>query len=389
MLPISAIVGVSTVGYLLDQFLKKKNYEETNENANIPQDEIHQCADQYQWNYLESFDDVTNENNTLNIPSNIPSNKMGSYTFGPLYQSGPNKNEPSPLTPSSVDSLPGIYPLNNNEPEYFINTEKRPVENFTHNNMVPFFRGSSTKQCMKGTGVPSGNYDADNYNLGNDNRSPYHQKLGIFTGYDETYLHKREAPEFFSPLERRDKNTIPGENPESVRPELDRYTTSILRKPDEKPFESIQVGPGLNLDYNMPNDSKGFNSGLSTQIKPNNINEYKINQLSSRVAGEKYQYSNLPQALPGTGPAFKTSENSILDKFGNVDSNNSVIQNGMYGVPNNRPDISSIDILARRPLVETPASVVAPMVYSNSILPSKTKRRENTNVSFGGSVQIK
>ena len=62
MLPISAIVGVSTVGYLFDQYLREKNFDENNEDStNIPVDNINGCADQYPWNFIDSFDDVNVE----------------------------------------------------------------------------------------------------------------------------------------------------------------------------------------------------------------------------------------------------------------------------------------------------------------------------------------
>ena len=61
----------------------------------------------------------------------------------------------------------------------------------------------------------------------------------------------------------------------------------------------------------------------------------------------------------------------------------------MYGVPNKKVPLSSIDNLSRRPMTATPASIQAPMHYSNHVFPSATNRRTVTNVEFGQSVEIK
>ena len=377
MLPISAIVGVSTVGYLLDQVLKEAEFNENNEDNEIPIQSINGCADQYPWNFIDSFENtITNNESNKNI--NI---------------------EPSPLNPQNIITPSNITAVNNAgnpSPEYLINANERPVDDFVVNMMVPHFKGTSTNQDMRGTGVAQANVTSEDFNLGNDYRTPYNTTLSTFVGCDNTYLHKREAPNFFSPLERRDRFTIPGDDVSAQRPLRDRFTTSLLTKNDEAPFERQLVGPGINVDADLPNDGQGYNSGISTQIKPNNVNAYRKTQLPGRIAGTKYQASNLPEALPGTGPSFESFKNSKTNDYawdntnnGMIDSQKLINEGSMYGVPVKKPSLSTELTPDRRPFTATPALVQAPMHYSNYIFPSGTNRRTVTNVSFGQSIEIK
>ena len=344
MEPITAILGVSALGYLLS---KNKNNEKFNNIENF-ESNINPSIENYPWNHIEQFgetEQLVEKEKTLN---------------------------PSPLSTSFINSPSNIEALNNaGDPpaDYFLNANKRSVEDFTVGNMVPFFSGSSTKQDMRGTGVSQANVNSDNFNLGNDNSTSNYATLATFTGIDDTYLHKRETPNFFSPNERRDRSTIPGEDASAQRPIRDRYTTSLLTKNDEKPFESIMVGPGLNIEANMPNDGQGYNSGLTNRVMPSNVGAYKLTQHSGRITGTNWQGAMNPTALPGSGPSFKE---------GKTDS--------MYGVPSkNKTPYYTLD---DRPLTGTPANTQAPMNYSAVILPSGTDKRTTTNVQFGDSIEI-
>lgn len=384
MLPISAIVGVSTVGYLLDQLFREAEFDENNnKNNEIPVENINGCADQYPWNFVESFED-----SKINNDKKINNNSNNIYI------------EPNPLNPQPIDSPANIIAVNNAgnpPPDYLINGTERPVQDFVVNNMVPYFKGTSTNQDMRGTGVAQANVLSEDFNLGNDYKTPNNTLLSTFVGCDSTYMHNREVPALFSPLEQRTTFTIPGEKAPAQRPLRDRFTDSLLTKNDEAPFERQLVGPGINVDSDLPNDGQGFNSGISTQIKPNNVNAYRLTQLPGRIAGTKYQTSNLPESLPGTGPSFESFQNSktngyawennITDKNGMIDSQKLINQGSMYGVPNKKDPL--LMDLERRPLTGTPAVTQAPMNYSNYIFPSATERRTTTNVSFGQSVKIK
>lgn len=360
MEPISVIVGVSTIGYLIDQYKNMNNFNLKQKNE-IPVSNMNPCSEQYPWNYVENFEKL--EDKQIN-----------------------------PLTPTPVISPSSINSINNaGEPpaDYLKNANDRPIQDFVVNNQVPYFRGNGTNQDMRGTGVEQGNINYDNFNTGNEGFTPSYTTLATFTGFDNTYLHKREAPNFFSPLERRDANTIPAEQPEAQRPLRDRYTTSILTKNEQAPIEKQIVGPGLNISPDMPNDGQGFNSGLQNRVMPNNYNAYRISQFGGMVRGTSSQLPSLPTALPGTGPALNSDTNSLSTQ---VDNNQKEMQNldnlneNMYGVPSkNKTPFWTLD---DRPLSANPALIQAPMTYSNPILPSGTNKRQEINVSFGESIKI-
>ena len=73
MLPISAVVGVSTIGYLLDQVFRENEFNASNKVSKIPVSNIDGCAEQYPWNFIETFDDLNKETNTF-----VPNNKISS-----------------------------------------------------------------------------------------------------------------------------------------------------------------------------------------------------------------------------------------------------------------------------------------------------------------------
>ena len=93
------------------------------------------------------------------------------------------------------EEFSNVIAVNDPTSDMLLDLKERPITDFYHNNMVPFYKGS-VKQNMAGTGVPSGNYVDGNkpgtVNSGFDNSTPYTTQLSTFTGQDSTYLHKRE-----------------------------------------------------------------------------------------------------------------------------------------------------------------------------------------------------
>lgn len=169
-----------------------------------------------------------------------------------------------------------------------LDIEKRPIEQFSHNNMVPFY-GPKLTQNMHSSGVPQAgdNNSCKANKAGFADVTPWRDKLQTFTGCDEMYMHKREAPRMFSPSEQATGWVF---GTPSFRPDLDRYKTSVWRRNNETPVEKQQVGPGIALDYSVP-AAGGFQQ--FTRILPNNITNYKANQLEGRVAGGKW-FTNHP-----------------------------------------------------------------------------------------------
>ena len=62
MEPISVIVGISTIGYLIDQYKNMKNFNNKQLDS-IPNKNINPIANQYPWNYIENFEETNNETN--------------------------------------------------------------------------------------------------------------------------------------------------------------------------------------------------------------------------------------------------------------------------------------------------------------------------------------
>jgi len=241
----------------------------------------------------------------------------------------------------------------------------RPIADFVHNNMVPFY-GGSVKQSMAGTGVKSGNYtDGVDVNSGFDDTTPYQNKLNFFTGMDDTYLHKRETGPLYSPAEQQEGwvHGMP-----AFRPDDDRYTQSMFIRNDLAPCEQEMVGPGMDIGADVP-ASGGFHD--LTRILPNNVSDYKANQLAGRVkAGKMRLGGEEPTALPGVGMGGSLSGGGSDDA---------------PGVSKNRPDTFYSQV--RRPTMTTKVGFVADNEilrpdYNVSLKPGNAKRSQ-TNYGFG------
>ena len=266
-------------------------------------------------------------------------------------------NEGTPVNPE--------IPTNDPTSENLLDMKTRPMTDFIHNNMVPFY-GSSVKQNMAGTGVASGNYiDGVNVDSGFDDTTPYQDKLNNFTGLDDTYLHKREGGPQFSPAEQQMGwvNGMP-----AFRPDEERYKVSIFTRNDMAPCEQEQVGPGLNIDPSIPAQG-GYQQ--YTRVLPNNVGNYKANQLENRVIEQQWQLGGQePTAYPGVG----------LGALGD--------DNGGPGVSKNRPN--TFYSQTRYPTMTTKASqsISGDEVRADWNVSKRPNNatREQTNYGFGSIV---
>jgi hypothetical protein len=166
---------------------------------------------------------------------------------------------------------------------YLTQIQRRPVSQFSHNNMVPMY-GAKLTQNMRATGVPQAgdNNSSEASTDGFADQTPWKQKLANFTGCDDMWMHKRETETMFSPAEQQ-TGWVNGSP--AIRPDLDRYKTNVWQRNNESPVEKIQVGPGIGLDYNVP--AAGGHQQF-TRILPNNVDNYKSNQLEGRVHAGKW-----------------------------------------------------------------------------------------------------
>ena len=221
-----------------------------------------------------------------------------------------------PAFPESVNYSTGPLktPLENRIKEDskvdLLDMNKRTMSDFLNNNFIPNRKADT--QNMNGTGVRTGNFTPDDYNMGGDpGQFMSRTDMGFGPGCDPTYMHKRASGPRFSPS---DNATWINGRPD-IRPELDRFKMDIRNKNFESPCEKIfYVGPGTGIDPSI-SAAGGFNAGLNNRVTPNNIFNYKTNQLPGAVVKGKYYSAELPTANPGTGK--------------NLDGN-------LYGVPNNK-----------------------------------------------------
>lgn len=163
----------------------------------------------------------------------------------------------------------------------------RPIEQFSHNNMVPYY-GSKLTQNMAVTGTPQAgdNNTCLGVTDGFANQTPYRGKLETFTGTDEMWMHKRETGPMYSPAEQQ-TGWVYGTP--AFRPDLDRYKTQVWKRHGEKPVESVKIGPGIGIDYTTP-ATGGFQQ--YTRVLPNNVGDYKANQLEGRTNAGSWKISH-------------------------------------------------------------------------------------------------
>jgi len=111
-----------------------------------------------------------------------------------------------------------------NGPEYFSSLAGQNIDNFTHNNQVPFFKGSN-KQSI----------------------DPYANQsiLENFGGINTFKLEKKAVEPLFKPTKDfTHVNGTPGQTNEVI----DRFVPSLYRT-NETPTNPIKVGPGLNKGF--------------------------------------------------------------------------------------------------------------------------------------------
>lgn len=228
--------------------------------------------------------------------------QVGMKTKGNVYQHSQksiegfkdnNLSDPSnetgfgQITPQFIDHNNNIKCSATGNP--LLDIQNRPNSQFSHNNMVPYY-GANVTQNMAGTNVPqAGDNNVCGQNTdGFANTTPFRDLLQTFTGTDEMWMHKRETPRMFSPVEGLTSWVY---GTPAIRPDLDRYKIDLKSKNNESPVEKIQVGPGLATGYSVP-ATGGFHQ--YTRILPNNVNSYKANQLEGRVIAGKWQVSSHP-----------------------------------------------------------------------------------------------
>lgn len=162
-------------------------------------------------------------------------------------------------------------------------------ETFEHNNMVPFHSGSLTQ------------------NVRTDNIMK-ESKLETFTGqFKLNRPNRTEVGPIFDPV--KGITNIHGWNGDGVTRDLDRFNPNNTgRKQGERPFQQVNVGPGLNAGKFTAEPSGGFHSTVRimpkdiTQLRVDPVleSEGRINHGASRVqkrSAQSQMYRNRPELL--------------------------------------------------------------------------------------------
>jgi hypothetical protein len=124
------------------------------------------------------------------------------------------------------------------------------VRDFRHNNMTPFF-GSRIKQNLSATA----------------NRSILENFSGSIE--EDMYRTKQEIKPMFAPNAQNVHGTRV-----QVDKHLDRFAASRVRN-NEKPFDAVRVGPGLNQDGYGSRPYGGFQQVENEFYKPKNVDELR------------------------------------------------------------------------------------------------------------------
>lgn len=232
-----------------------------------------------------------------------------------------NAFSPSEASNQNIKILTGY----NNENTSF-DTVHYPLSGNVNENMEDFVKDTNLYEKQTINGIPLRDYyenytknvlEKNTWFLNKDlpvdtnqylENSEVQQKLEIFTGERQKrdrYLtgkpNKRETLNLFTPEEKTtgygyqygQSGSGPGITLSRFK-ELELYKQDLKFKTGETPFEKIQVGKGLALDPEVP-AAGGFQE--YTRILPENISDYKANQLPGMTTSGKWVFSNAPTSI--------------------------------------------------------------------------------------------
>ena len=233
----SSLLGM---GYLLNSEKNTRPYDQPKPIPN--QKTVQYKKDNYQTNqYLvatttergkvsKNYKKAKNAIETNIVPHHFNDSLINEQTTSVQFLQRPTAdrtlNRPIEVKESNIENFyePLIQPGYTNGPAFFSDIAGQQIDSFSHNNMVPFFRGS-----MKQSIEPNANQ----------------QILENFSGKDTYRMEKKPVEPMFKPT--ADLGYVYGVPPQADKV-LDRYIPSIYRQ-NEVPVDPIYVGPGLNQGY--------------------------------------------------------------------------------------------------------------------------------------------
>ena len=247
--------GVLGLGYLL----KNKGTRNT-EGDKIPENRIPSTNNMYDSNYSKlvqnrveerahnKFEDSKRPIETNIIPQNFMRNVINTH------------NEPDIKIKGNIrDTV--------EEKGHKSQLTGTVIEDFTHNNMVPFF-GDSVRQNV---------YEYANQSI-----------LESHTGNMNYSIKKQEIAPLFNP--QRDVGNVNGA--ESYDEALkERYFISKFRR-NETPIEKVNVGPGLNAGYNATPKGGLHQFEVNNIVRPKDVDDLRVlsnpkQTFKGRVVGGK------------------------------------------------------------------------------------------------------
>jgi hypothetical protein len=157
-----------------------------------------------------------------------------------------------------------------------------PENEFMHNNMTPYF-GSRIKQNTEPVA----------------NRSVLEKFTGEFGA--DIWQKKKEQKPIFDPMRKDVGNVFGNEN------RTDYYIERIFEpraRKNERPFESIHVGPGLNKGYSSTPVGGFQQFEIQDYVKPKNVDELRLG------SNPKETYEG--RVLPGSGMAQRGSVGEVV-----------------------------------------------------------------------------
>jgi hypothetical protein len=177
--------------------------------------------------------------------------------------------------------------INNNQEQQQISSLSGNMlsnNEFTHNNMTPYF----------GSRIRGANLDNQQESI-----------LDNMQGNGSQQIRKQEIGTLFKPEENMQWSYGAPNQSDFYQ---SRMNTS-LRKANEKPWDEIQVGPGINKGYECGGNG-GFNSGLESRDSwmPKNVDELRVNnnpKLTYNLSGYEGPANNIIKERGSIGKVEK------------------------------------------------------------------------------------
>lgn len=230
-----ASTALSGLGYALAQ--ERNPYKDIKSQPTSRQDmpSMKNLYNSDYWNQVRKDEFQASTNNWLAAKTPIESGMVPRPAYQDMFQPLSQQASQTPTNNSFVSSLSG---------------DMIPREQFTHNNMQPFFRGD-VKQNVEEFAT-----------------SAY---LENSTGRGERFVHKQEVECFFEPI--TNMGNVCG-----MKNNVDYYRNHIeapIKRNNDFPIDTVRVGPGLDKGFTNKGDG-GFQQSRTLDFaKPKTVDELR------------------------------------------------------------------------------------------------------------------